>query len=244
MWLGGAALAGATLVGINPTRRGEELARDIRHTDCQLIVTEPSHRPLLDGLDLGAGRRPGARRRVRRLRDGRGRAPGRARRRARGRRRHAVPAALHLGHHRAPRRRASARRAAWPGPGSACPPASASAPDDCAYLAMPLFHSNALFAGWSPAVVGGMTMALRRKFSASGLIEDVRDFGVTYFNYVGKPLAYVLATPGAARRRRQPAEGRLRQRGRRARRPALRRALRRHRRRQLRLHRGRGRGHP
>ena len=53
MWLGGAALAGATLVGINPTRRGAELARDIRHTDCQLIVTEPAHRPLLDGLDLG-----------------------------------------------------------------------------------------------------------------------------------------------------------------------------------------------
>ena len=31
-------------------RRGEELARDIRHTDCQLIVTEPAHRELLDGL--------------------------------------------------------------------------------------------------------------------------------------------------------------------------------------------------
>src|SRR4029453_12099839 len=53
MWLGACALAGATLVGINPTRRGEELARDVRHTECQLIVTEPRHRPLLDGLDLG-----------------------------------------------------------------------------------------------------------------------------------------------------------------------------------------------
>src|ERR1700760_3344055 len=31
--LGGAALAGATVVGINPTRRGDELAHDIRHTD-------------------------------------------------------------------------------------------------------------------------------------------------------------------------------------------------------------------
>ena len=37
--LGGAALAGATVVGINPTRRGAELARDIRHTDCRLVVT-------------------------------------------------------------------------------------------------------------------------------------------------------------------------------------------------------------
>src|SRR4051812_20897661 len=35
----GAAFARATVVGINSTRRGEALAADIRHTDCQLIVT-------------------------------------------------------------------------------------------------------------------------------------------------------------------------------------------------------------
>ena len=52
-WLGAAALAGGVVVGINPTRRGAELARDVRHTDCQLIVTEPCHAPLLDGLDVG-----------------------------------------------------------------------------------------------------------------------------------------------------------------------------------------------
>src|ERR1700736_4036358 len=51
--LGGAALAGATVVGINPTRRGAELAHDIRHTDCGLVVTEAAHQPLLEGLDLG-----------------------------------------------------------------------------------------------------------------------------------------------------------------------------------------------
>ncbi len=54
--LGGAALAGAAVVGINPTRRGAELAHDIRHTDCALVVTDdtlpraprrprPRHRP-------------------------------------------------------------------------------------------------------------------------------------------------------------------------------------------------------
>ena len=37
MWLGAAALAGATVVGINPTRRGEQLAHDVRHTECQLL---------------------------------------------------------------------------------------------------------------------------------------------------------------------------------------------------------------
>jgi fatty-acyl-CoA synthase len=31
-------------------------------------------------------------------------------------------------------------------------------------------------------------------FSASGLLADLRRYGATYMNYVGKPLAYVLAT--------------------------------------------------
>jgi fatty-acyl-CoA synthase len=41
-------------------------------------------------------------------------------------------------------------------------------------------------------------MALRRRFSASGFLPDVRRYGVTYFNYVGKPLSYILATPEQA----------------------------------------------
>src|SRR5215218_9341869 len=43
MWLGATAVTDAVVVGINPTRRGAELARDIAHTDCQLIVTEKCH---------------------------------------------------------------------------------------------------------------------------------------------------------------------------------------------------------
>src|SRR5262250_3165583 len=50
--LGGAALCGATVVGINSTRRGGELVRDIRHADCQMIFSEPRHAPLLEGLEL------------------------------------------------------------------------------------------------------------------------------------------------------------------------------------------------
>jgi fatty-acyl-CoA synthase len=60
---------------------------------------------------------------------------------------------------------------------------------------MPLFHSNALFTAWAPSLVAGAAVALRRTFSASGFLPDVRRFGATYFNYVGKPLAYILATP-------------------------------------------------
>ena len=52
-WIAGAALAGAAVVGVNSTRRGAELVRDVRHTDCQLLVTDGAHMPLLDGLDLG-----------------------------------------------------------------------------------------------------------------------------------------------------------------------------------------------
>src|SRR4051812_29333257 len=50
-WLGGAALSGATVVGINPTRRGAELAGDIDHVDCQLIVTDEAGRQTLAGLE-------------------------------------------------------------------------------------------------------------------------------------------------------------------------------------------------
>ncbi len=50
--LGGAALAGATLVGVNTTRRGDDLARDIRHTRCDLlVVTDEAD---VAGLDHGA----------------------------------------------------------------------------------------------------------------------------------------------------------------------------------------------
>ncbi len=68
-------------------------------------------------------------------------------------------------------------------------------PDDVVGLSMPMFHSNAMIAGWSVALAGGASMVLRRKFSASGFVADVRRHGVTYANYVGKPLNYILATP-------------------------------------------------
>ncbi len=51
--LAGAALAGAVIVGVNPTRRGAELATDIRRADCQLLVTDSAQLGLVDQLDLG-----------------------------------------------------------------------------------------------------------------------------------------------------------------------------------------------
>ena len=51
--LHGAALIGATIVGANSTHRGADLARDLAHTDCQLLITSEQFLPLVEGLDLG-----------------------------------------------------------------------------------------------------------------------------------------------------------------------------------------------
>jgi fatty-acyl-CoA synthase len=67
--------------------------------------------------------------------------------------------------------------------------------DDVGYAAMPLFHTNSLMAGLAPAFVAGASLSLSRRFSASRFLPDVRRYGVTWFNYTGKLLAYLLATP-------------------------------------------------
>ena len=66
--------------------------------------------------------------------------------------------------------------------------------DDVCYLSMPLFHSNGVAAGWAVAIACGATM-VPAKFSPSRFLTDIRRYDVTYMNYVGKPLALVLATP-------------------------------------------------
>ncbi len=192
LWLGAVALAGAAVVGINPTRRGPELERDIRHADCQLIVTEARYLELLDGLDLGpaAGRllvvedsddalapyrdapltdRPVDARGIYLLLFTSGTS--------------GAPKACILSQGRLAQM--SGRLSQMMG----------FTPDDVMYEVMPLFHSNAIITGFAPWLVSGATLVLRRKFSASGFLPDVRRYGVTYFNYVGKPLSYILATP-------------------------------------------------
>ncbi|WP_405698577.1 AMP-binding protein [Streptomyces coelicoflavus] len=196
-WLGGAALAGAAVVGINPTRRGAELAREVRHTECQLIVTDRAGLDLLDGLDVGVKRD-----RFLVVDD-----PG-----------YATALAAHAG--RGPAQAAPDVTAATTmlllltsgttgtskaaicsqGRLAALGAANSAKYDitraDTCYCPMPLFHGNALMALWAPALHAGATIALTRKFSASGFLPDVRHFGATYFTYVGKAIGYVLALPG------------------------------------------------
>ena len=68
-------------------------------------------------------------------------------------------------------------------------------PEDVGYAAMPLFHTNSLMSGLAAALVGGASLSLTRRFSASRFLTDVRRYGVTWFNYTGKLLTYLLATP-------------------------------------------------
>jgi len=206
-WLGGAALAGAVIVGGNPTHRGDELARDLSHTECQLLVTDTALRALVEGHDLGPALPPD---RILVIDDPDGTPDPSSE----------YGALL-----------ASVAGAPLPDPAetqitedtlglllftsgtSGAPKACLCSQgrlarigsivaawfqftgDDVCYIPMPLFHSNALMAGWAPALAAGATAALRERFSASQFLVDVRRYGVTYFNYVGKPLSYILATP-------------------------------------------------
>jgi acyl-CoA synthetase (AMP-forming)/AMP-acid ligase II len=209
-WMGGAQLAGAVVVGGNPTHRGEELARDLSHTECQLLVTDADYVELVRDQDLGL-RLPPDRVLVidNPIGPGAGGGPTSAYASLLGPLADApLPDAAtvgvdetSLGYLLFTSGTSGAPKACLCSQGRLARIGEIVAhmfelgPDDVCYLAMPLFHSNALMAGWAPALAAGSTAALRRRFSASQFLPDVRRYGVTYFNYVGKPLSYVLATP-------------------------------------------------
>lgn len=193
-WLGACALAGATVVGINPTRKGADLRRDIVHTDCQFLITEDRYRQALAGLDLGI-----AADRIHSIE-------------SESYRRALAP------YEGAPLPEVEVRAedvfcllftSGTSGAPKACicsqgrmvfratmlAEGQGLTAKDVNYIAMPLFHGNSLVIGFIPPFITGGAMALRRKFSASAFLPDVRRYGATFFNYVGKPLAYILATP-------------------------------------------------
>jgi fatty-acyl-CoA synthase len=185
-----AALGGYVLCGINTTQRGAGLLADIRRSDCQILLVDPEHRQLLDGFDLTglevldvAGARYAD----------------------------AVAAAPPLVAHREVTA-ADTLMMIFTSGTSGDPKAVRFAhgmaimcgaslifqydvtADDVCYLSMPLFHSNGVAAGWAVAIGSGATMVPAR-FSPSRFLGDVRRYRATYWNYVGKPLALILATP-------------------------------------------------
>jgi len=205
-WMQACALVGAVLVGANPTHRGDELARDLSHTECQFLVTDATYLPLVEGLRIGEalGTVTPDHPRVLVLN-----APAAAQ--ALGAFEGATAAEVidpditpeTLGYLLFTSGTSGAPKACLCSQGRLARIGAivaqmfALGPGDVCYLSMPLFHSNALMAGWGPALMAGSTVALPTsgRFSASGFLPDVRAAGATYFNYVGKPLAYILATP-------------------------------------------------
>ena len=181
--LGGTLLTGAVLIGLNSTRRGGELATDVTHTDCSIVLTDADNRPLLTGLDLGGARIVDI-----------GDLP------ARGAdlpaaRRTPSPEDLALllftaGSTGMPKAvRVTQGRVARSAMGIGF------SPDDVLYCAMPLFHGNALFSSVFPALGSGATIALRRRFSASACMPEIRSTSSTFFATIGRALSFIVSTP-------------------------------------------------
>ena len=184
-----AGLGGYVLCGLNTTRRGAALAADIQRADCQFVVTDAEHRPLLDGLDLegtqifdtstpqwedfvGAAGELVPHRNVTAM--------------------DAFMMIFTSGTSGNPKAvQVSHLMAAIAG--LSLTERFALTERDTCYVSMPLFHSNAVVAGWAPGVVAGAAI-VPAKFSARNFLDDIRRYGATYMNYVGKPLAYILAT--------------------------------------------------
>ncbi|MYT71498.1 MULTISPECIES: AMP-binding protein [unclassified Streptomyces] len=191
-WLAAAALSGAAVAGLNPTRRGAELARDITHTEVRVLVTDRAHLPLLDGLGLPGVRvlvtDTGAYQEL--LTPYEGAEPEIAARVGPGSR---MLLYFTSGSTGAPKA-ALCSQGRLAAAGRSLVDTFRVRPDDVHYICMPLFHGNAVIADWAPAVAAGAGVALRRRFSASGFLTDVRRFGATYFTYVGRAVQYLLAT--------------------------------------------------
>ncbi|WP_045879099.1 AMP-binding protein [Pseudofrankia sp. DC12] len=201
-WLAAAAVSGSVVVGINATYRGDALAQLVRHTDCQVLVTSPEYRPLLDGLDTGISADRtlvvGSDDYAALLAAAPDAAPDRPvtaddlfllifTSGSTG-----LPKAVRCTQGRFARTGAHVARIAGLAAGDA------GTAGDVVYSPLPFFHSSSLFTGWSSALNAGIPLATRPKFSARGALPDVRRHGATMLTYTGKVLNYILATPEQA----------------------------------------------
>lgn len=198
---GGAALSGVTIIGVNPTRRGAELASDVRGVDCDVLLASAAGRERLAGLDpqadLGLARAPIEIDSADYLR---------------GLEAHAGAAADPEAEFTEAGRDEGTYLSLMFTSGSTGAPKAVICstgrmamlgqvnfrglvPEDVAYSAMPLFHGNAIMGVFAPCVSVGCAFSMRERFSASGFLGDVRRFGATFANYVGRSLAYILAVP-------------------------------------------------
>jgi len=193
-WLTAGALSGTVVVGINSTYRGEQLAQLVDHTDCQALVTSSDLTGLLDdgphtipperilvvddpGYEAALDAAPPTRAAT------------------------AVPSDDDLflliftsGSTGLPKAvRCTQGRIGRTGAHVAA--IAQLTDDDVVYAPLPFFHAASLFTGWAGAVSAGIPVAMRRRFSATGTVPDLRGFGATLLTYTGKVLNYILSVP-------------------------------------------------
>lgn len=193
-WLLGAALNGDAVVGINPTRRGAELAHDVRHADCDLLVIEPMYTEGIEDLDLSIP--------ADRVLDIESDAYAALLAEHRGADLPAElpdPAAIYLllfssGSTGAPKAVICSQGRLGRLTESMSERIGAHR-DSVNYMCLPLFHGHAIMMNLATAAQVGATVVMVRKFSASRFIPDIREHKATFFNYVGRVLSYVLAQP-------------------------------------------------
>jgi citronellyl-CoA synthetase len=71
-------------------------------------------------------------------------------------------------------------------------------PTDVLYCPLPFCHTNALNVAWGACAGHGAAIAIRRRFSASSFLDDVRKYDANSFIYVGELCRYLMNQPPKA----------------------------------------------
>ncbi len=75
---------------------------------------------------------------------------------------------------------------------------------DRLYLCLPLYHGTGLLIGAGSAFLSGASMFVRRKFSASNFLREVRDYNCTCLIYIGELCRYLNNTERQADDHKNP----------------------------------------
>jgi citronellyl-CoA synthetase len=67
--------------------------------------------------------------------------------------------------------------------------------EDRIYLCLPLYHTTGLMIGVGAAISSGAGMFIRRKFSASNFLREVREHKTSCLVYIGELCRYLMNTP-------------------------------------------------
>ena len=66
---------------------------------------------------------------------------------------------------------------------------------DRIYICLPLYHASGLMVGAGSAVMSGASMFVRKRFSASAFLPEIRQYHCTRFVYVGELCRYLISNP-------------------------------------------------